>query len=301
MAGRSLVSRLIWMLATSMAGLWLLGSVAAGVLTVFEVNERLDNAIEEVARRLLPATYDAVQQPHAMQQMARQLVATLDPKALAYQIIGPSGEVAMRSENAPEKPFPVPRQAGFHDTPQYRVYAQPAAADGYFIEVAEPAMHRSEALGRAVALTVGPLLLFLPLSWFLIRWAVFRGMRSLDHLRGEIGRRDGSNLSQIPDMGLPTELAPIQTAVNRLLERLERALATERQFAANSAHELRTPIAAVLAQMQLLSAQLGGTPHAERAARIVNQIKGLSSLGEKCSNCPGRGQAPGCCASVLTY
>jgi two-component system, OmpR family, sensor kinase len=280
-ASRSLVSRLIWLLTSSMAGLWLLGSVAAGMLTVFEISERLDNAIEEVAQRLLPATYEAVKQPQAMQQMARQLVATLDPKALAYQIIGPSGAVAMRSENAPEKPFPVPRQAGFHDTPQYRVYSQPAAADGYFIEVAEPAMHRSEALGRAVALTVGPLLLFLPLSWFLIRWAVFRSMGSLDRLRGEIGRRDGSNLSQIPDMGLPSELAPILAAVNRLLERLERALATERQFAANSAHELRTPIAAVLAQMQLLSAQLAGTQHAERATRIVNQIKGLGSLAEK--------------------
>ena len=209
MAGRSLVSRLIWLLTSSMAGLWLLGSVAAGLLTVFEINERLDNAIEEVAQRLLPATYDAVQQPQAMQQMARQLVATLDPKALAYQIIGPAGEVAMRSENAPDSPFPVPRQGGFHDTRQYRIYSQPAAADGYFIEVAEPAMHRSEALGRAIVLTVGPLLLFLPLSWFLIRWAVFRGMRSLDQLRGEIGRRDGSNLSQIPDMGLPSELAPI--------------------------------------------------------------------------------------------
>jgi two-component system OmpR family sensor kinase len=124
-------------------------------------------------------------------------------------------------------------------------------------------------------------LLFLPLSWFLIRWAVFRSMRSLDRLRSEIGRRDGSNLSQIPDMGLPTELAPIEAAVNRLLERLARALATERQFAANSAHELRTPIAAVLAQMQLLSTQLAASPHAERAARIVNQIKGLSSLAEK--------------------
>jgi two-component system OmpR family sensor kinase len=44
---------------------------------------------------------------------------------------------------------------------------------------------------------------------------------------------------------------------------------------------LRTPIAAVLAQMQLLSAQLAASPHAERAARIVNQIKGLSSLAEK--------------------
>src|SRR5260370_40809544 len=142
------------MLATSMAGLWLLGSVAAGVLTVFEVNERLDNAIEEVAQRLLPATYDAVQQTQAMQQMVRQLVATMDPKALAYQIVGPTGEIAMRSENAPETPFPVPRQAGFHDTPQYRVYAQPAAANGYFIEVAEPRAHRSESLWRAIAPTV---------------------------------------------------------------------------------------------------------------------------------------------------
>jgi two-component system OmpR family sensor kinase len=269
------------MLASSMAGLWLLGSVAAGVLTVFEVHERLDDAIEEVAQRLLPATYDAIQQPQAMQQMAKRLVATMDPRALAYQIVGPAGEIVMRSENAPETPFPVPRQAGFHDIPQYRVYSQPAAVDGYFIEVGEPAMHRSESLRRAVALTVGPLLLFLPLSWFLIRWAVFRSMRSLDRLRSEIGRRDGSNLSQIPDMGLPTELAPIEAAVNRLLERLARALATERQFAANSAHELRTPIAAVLAQMQLLSAQLAGTQHAERAARIVNQIKGLGSLAEK--------------------
>jgi two-component system, OmpR family, sensor kinase len=264
-----------------MAGLWLLGSVTAGMLTVFEINERLDNAIEEVAQRLLPATYDAVQQPQAMQQMVRQLIATTDPKALAYQIIGPTGEIAMRSDNAPETPFQVPRQTGFHDTPRYRIYAQPAAADGYFIEVAEPAVHRSEALWRAVGLTVGPLLLFLPLSWFLIRWAVFRSMGSLDRLRWEIGHRDGSNLSLIPDMGLPTELAPILAAVNRLLERLGRALAAERQFAGNSAHELRTPIAAVLAQMQLLSAQLAGTQHAERAARVVNQIKGLSSLAEK--------------------
>jgi two-component system OmpR family sensor kinase len=277
----SLVSRLIWMLASSMAGLWLLGSVSAGVLTVVEINERLDDAIEEVAQRLLPATFDAVQQPQAMRQMAKHLVATMDPKALAYQIIGPAGEILMRSENAPEKPFSVPRQAGFHDTSRYRVYSQPAAVEGFFIEVAEPAVHRSESLRRAVALTVGPLLLFLPLSWFLIRWAVFRSMRSLDQLRSEIGRRDGSNLSQIPDMELPTELASMLAAVNRLLERLERALAAERQFAANSAHELRTPIAAVLAQMQLLSAQLAGTQHAERAGRIVNQIKGLGSLAEK--------------------
>lgn len=86
-AGRNLVSRLIWLLCTSTAGLWLLGSVTAGMLTIFEINEKLDNAIEEVAQRLQPATYDAVQQPQAVQQINRQLVATTDPKALAYQIM----------------------------------------------------------------------------------------------------------------------------------------------------------------------------------------------------------------------
>src|SRR6202047_2554122 len=116
-----------------MAALWLLGRGTAGMLTVFEINERLDNAIEEVAQRLLPATYDAVQQPQAMEQMARHLVATLDPKALAYQVIGPAGEIGLRSGNAPERPFPVLRQAGFHDIQQYRVYSQPAAVNGYFI------------------------------------------------------------------------------------------------------------------------------------------------------------------------
>jgi two-component system, OmpR family, sensor kinase len=276
----SLVSRLIWFLGSAMAGLWLLGSVTAGMLTVVEIHERLDNAIEEVAQSLLPATYNAVQEPDTMPRLARQLVATMDPRALAYQIIGPHGEVAMRSANAPAKPFPVPRQPGFHDVPQYRVYTQ-AAAKGYFIDVAEPQMHRHEALRRAIGLSVGPLLFFLPLSWFLIRWVVYRSVASLTYVREEIGRRDGSNLSRIIDPGMPPELAPILTAVNRLLDRLERALAAERQFAANSAHELRTPIAAVLAQMQLLSAQVAGTPHSDRVVRIVGQIKGLASLAEK--------------------
>jgi two-component system OmpR family sensor kinase len=100
-------------------------------------------------------------------------------------------------------------------------------------------------------------------------------------LQSEIGTRGGTNLAQIPDLEFPTELLPIHTAVNRLLERLERALTTERQFAANSAHELRTPIAGALAQMQVLSTQLVDPRHAERANLIIRQIKSLGELTEK--------------------
>ncbi len=277
----SLVSRLIWLLASAMAGLWLLGSVTSGMLTVFEVNERLDNALVEVAQRLLPATTDALSAPQVMGDIAKQLVSTLNPKALAYQILAPGGHVALRSENAPVAPFAPALGTGFHNVPRWRVYTQPAAAGGYFIEVAEPDLHRHEALRRAIGLSVLPLLFFLPLSWVLIRWAVKRSMRSLIRLQQEIGKRDGSNLTIIPELPMPAELVPIHTAVNRLLDRLQRALVNERQFAANSAHELRTPIAAVQAQLQVLATQLAGTGHAARARRIVAQVKSLGNLAEK--------------------
>lgn len=277
----SLVSRLIWLLASAMAVLWLLGSVTAGMLTVFEVNERLDNALVEVAQRLLPATGDALSAPQMMDDRARQLGATLNPKALAYQIIAPNGWVALRSENAPATPFTTAFKRGFSDIPRWRVYIQPAKAGGYFIEVAEPELHRNEALRRAVGLLVLPLLFFLPLSWLMIRWVVRRSMGSLIRLQQEIGRRDGSNLTNLPELPMPAELVPIHTAVNRLLDRLQRALVNERQFAANSAHELRTPIAAVQAQLQVLAGQLASTAHADRALHIVGQVKALGNLVEK--------------------
>ena len=281
MENRSLVSRLIWLLASTLAGLWLLGSVASGILAMFEVNERLDNALEVVAQRLLPATTDILTEPRAMEKRATQLVSTVDPRALAYQILGTAGNVALRSPNAPATPFSLPLQPGFHDVPDYRVYSQEAAEGGYYIEVGEPKPHRHRALKHAIALSVLPLLFFLPLSWLLIRWVVHRSMRSLIRLQREIGQRDGSNLTGIPDLQMPAELMPIQTAVNRLLDRLQRALANERQFAANSAHELRTPIAAVLAQLQVLSAQSANTQHAARANGIVRQVKALGNLTEK--------------------
>src|ERR1700730_2540548 len=126
-----------------------------------------------------------------------------------------------------------------------------------------------------------PLLVCPPLSWIVIRWTVRRGFGPLIKLQSEISTRSGTNLAQIPNLDFPVELLPIQAAVNRLLERLARALVTERQFAANSAHELRTPIPGALAQRQVLSAQLNDPRQAERAGVVIRQIKGLGELTEK--------------------
>jgi two-component system, OmpR family, sensor kinase len=281
MANRSIASRLIWLMGSALAGVWLLGSVAAALLTRFEVNERLDNALQEVAQLLMPVVDASYSEPEAMRSLGGRMLPAMDRRAIAYQILGSRGQIILSSPNAPSEPFNGTRQPGFRDTPHYRIYTVPATTGPHWLEVAEPQMHRHEAIGRAIGLAILPLLAFPPLSWMVIRWTVRRSFWPLIKLQSQISTRSGANLAQIPDLEFPAELVPIHGAVNRLLERLERALTTERQFAANSAHELRTPIAGALAQMQVLSAQLNDPRHAERVGVIIRQIKGLGELTEK--------------------
>jgi two-component system OmpR family sensor kinase len=80
---------------------------------------------------------------------------------------------------------------------------------------------------------------------------------------------------------LPAEIDPLAEAVNHLMERLRRALEAERSFTANSAHELRTPLAAALAQMQRLRREAPDGPLQVRAAKIETSLRELARLSEK--------------------
>jgi two-component system OmpR family sensor kinase len=80
---------------------------------------------------------------------------------------------------------------------------------------------------------------------------------------------------------LPVELQPIARAVDGLIARVRDALEAEQAFAANSAHELRTPIAGSLAQTQRLIAELEASPARDRAMQIETSLLRLKHLSEK--------------------
>jgi two-component system OmpR family sensor kinase len=89
---------------------------------------------------------------------------------------------------------------------------------------------------------------------------------------------------RIPAEDLPREVAPLATAVNELLGRLEDGIARQRLFSANAAHELRTPVA-------ILEAKIDGLPSGlvrhdlkravNRIALLLNQLLAVARLGQR--------------------
>ncbi|MEP7456431.1 HAMP domain-containing sensor histidine kinase [Phyllobacterium sp. SB3] len=103
----------------------------------------------------------------------------------------------------------------------------------------------------------------------------------MNDLREAIAGKDSGNLAVIELSTLPRELQPIVLSVNRLLERLRSTLKAEREFTANSAHELRTPLAGALAQTQMLKSELRSENSRSRLTHIEASLQRLIRLVEK--------------------
>jgi two-component system OmpR family sensor kinase/two-component system sensor histidine kinase QseC len=141
-------------------------------------------------------------------------------------------------------------------------------ADGV-IEIAQPVRVR-EVLARAAALrVVVPLILLLPIMVAAVAWIVRRGLLPLRHVTAEVQRRDVRSLSPLRSDDLPREIEPLVGELNRLLARLQEAFAAQRDFIADAAHELRSPLTALRLQLQLL----------ERAPHEAARQEALSRLG----------------------
>lgn len=126
-----------------------------------------------------------------------------------------------------------------------------------------------------------PLLVMLPLSLLAVVLGVRTGLAPLRRFRERLGARGTRDLSQVPAEDLPTELAPLADTLNRLLGQLSAAFEAERSFAANAAHELRTPLAGAIAQVQRLKAETSDSGTRSRAADIEATLKRLTRLSEQ--------------------
>lgn len=281
-APKSLQWRLSLWLGLGMTLLWVATAVVTAQKLRHEMDKVFDSALEETGQRLLPlAVRDIVGRDS--DDEPSQSVATMreHDEYFTYVVRDAKGQILLRSHKAEPSVFPPFTGMGFADTPTHRIYTDAALQGTLTISVAEPLARRRVVAWQTLLGLALPLGLLVPISLIGV-WAVVRlSMAPLRRLRSDIEARGAGDLTPVSTEGLPSEIRPNALAVNRLLERLSRTLEAERSFTANSAHELRTPVAAALAQTQRLIIETSDKAVRGRARDIEAALHRLSRLSEK--------------------
>lgn len=188
-----------------------------------------------------------------------------------------AGRVVMTSAGSLPPAGAGPPPSGFaevdHGGTRWRSYALADADQPITVEIVEPAAVRTALTWRMARSLVVPMLLLILAVAVIATLRLTAAIRPLADLSHELDRRDSGDLQPLTGLRIPEEVAPLVAAVNDLMQRLGQTIAREREFAANAAHELRTPLAALKTRAQATRRQLAANPEAaESLALLVNAV-----------------------------
>ncbi|MFT7721977.1 MAG: sensor histidine kinase [Roseateles sp.] len=269
----SIARRLLWV--TGLGSLLIaLGVTAAAVWTVDgEVDELLDDGLQASAAQLAPVVVAAGAAPQPTPP------DTDDELRFAWAWFDAGGRLLRASPGAQPEAWRPPAP-GFANSEHWRLYGLPLSGGRGLLVVAQTRAERQEArieVGRdALLMALALALLGLPL----LAWRSQRELRPLQRLAERLagfdaGRSDPRALAV--QMGPPgrSELAPIHEALRQLGERLGARLDFEREFAAQSAHLLRTPLAGIDAQLAVALKEQPGQPRLQRVREASRRLQHL--------------------------
>lgn len=135
----------------------------------------------------------------------------------------------------------------------WRVYIGELTQGGR-VAVAQSTDLRDEIARNSALRTITPFALLIPLLLLLTGSLVRHMLLPLKIQSNELNQRRDQDLRAVDASRLPSEVHPFILAINRLLARVEQSMALERRFVADAAHELRSPITALLLQAERLEA-----------------------------------------------
>jgi two-component system sensor histidine kinase TctE len=146
------------------------------------------------------------------------------------------------------------------------------------IRVAETKVKR-RALTREIVLSVVvPQVLLIALAGVVVWFGVVRGLSPLSALQQAVASRSYRDRSPLTVSGVPGEVRPLLDEINQLLERLDNALTMQDRFVADAAHQLKTPVAALQAQLELALTESDPRRLRESLARLMTGLERLSRL-----------------------
>ena len=229
-------------------------------------------------------------------ESARALLFTDPSDRIYFEIAGPDGKTVDGTGIAPPAAL---AQAGpgkelFYDSvldgAPVRVAQLSTAAYGdrpaARVRVAETKNKRNELAREILASTLLPQVLLILAAGLLVWFGVVRGLSPLTQVRQAVAARSRRDLSPVSVAGVPGEVRPLLLSINELLESLDAALTVQSRFISDAAHQLKTPMAALAAQLELAlreedparMRQSLETVHAAlaRLSRVITQMLALA-------------------------
>jgi two-component system sensor histidine kinase QseC len=287
----SLRGRLRWLIILMMLAVLLPLAVLSLRSTMDEINELSDGRLAQSARtlqvmigeegtdslngrdpddRLVPIEASKV-------RTVRGRDASIESE-VGFQVFDASSRLLIATTNLAALPAPQAGDAEFRDIEvdgyRWRLYTLQDKPDGVVIRTGERYDSRHDILRALWFDHALPLLIGLPLLGLLVGWAVKRGLRPLRALTSRaLGSRAPIMLEQAPQ-----ELQPVLDALNGQLQRLADALEREHRFSADVAHELRTPLASIMLNIE--SATATGD-HAEAATSLASARQNVAALARR--------------------
>ncbi|WP_162131131.1 ATP-binding protein [Herbaspirillum sp. CF444] len=242
---------------------------------VSEFNDLLDDGLKQVALTLRDAGAGTVTPPSFRNSRIQSNGSddSDDVEILAQIWLVDGGLVWSSAQDAE---VPLARKAGkskFEANGQrWRIYRLDAD-DGRIIQVAQDQREREKAIWKSLKRSAMPLLSLIPAVILLCLGVTWWGLRPLRRLAYALYARGPDSLQAFPVDRVPAEVQPLVAAMNVLMLRLQEALSFQRQLTANAAHELRTPLAALRLQLDVVELTADA---ADRHAAIAELRQGVA-------------------------
>lgn len=274
--------------------LWLLAPLAAILAASIVFDYRLARETADAAydHSLADATLDIASHIKASGQSA-QLVLSAEAEEMLrsdateriyFAVRNPRGELLAGDADLPalaasDSDRPRFVDARYHGSPiRLAILAVRSAGDRLIVTVAETMKKRDRASRRILAAMVVPNLSLMVATVLVIYFGVRRGLAPLDDIEREIARRSPRDLQPLAVDAAPREVQPMLARLNLLFELLREAAAAQQRFLADAAHQLRTPLAGLQTQIELVAAEGQFSEHGDRLARINEATDRINHL-----------------------
>lgn len=262
---------------------WLLGALGLGSLalvgvaylfTLHEIDEVFADSLRRtavfLAGRDLPAATQAPGPPGSRDSSELIAIAWRRDGTLLFAS-DPAQAIRFDARSGPSRQ----NAAGV----EWNVYT--VVQDDRIVQVAQPTWVGREEAAESASRLLLPLIALIGLTAALLVLALKRGLRPLHLTSAALAQRSAASLAPLDTRPVPVEVLPLVRAFNDMLARVSAAFESQQRFIADAAHELRSPIAALQLQAQLLERSPDPAERADATRELCAGIARTRRLTEQ--------------------